>query len=164
MKTIPLTKGAVAIVDDEDYPRLSAYKWHLAGSGYAVRFEGARGHQKAIYLHRQLIGAEKGQEVDHVNTDKLDDRRCNLRICTRSQNMINTILRVTNKSGFKGVHWLKRERKWYASIRVSYRKVPLGYFDNPTDAARAYNAGAIKYFGEFAHLNVIPQEESNGLA
>ena len=164
MKYIPLTKGKQAIIDDADYDRVSIFKWHLAGSGYAVRFEGARGHQKAIYLHRQLLDAQKGQEVDHVNMDKLDDRRENLRFCTRSQNTFNTVKRVTNTSGFKGVFKGKDEIRWRASIKIDGQDIPLGYFDTPVEAARAYNVAALKYQGEFAHLNEIPQENPHGLA
>lgn len=162
MQHVPLTKGKETIVDDADYPRLSLFKWHMGNNGYACRKWIGPGYE--TYLHRFLIDAPRGREVDHINGNKLDNRKSNLRLCSTSQNHGNMRKSIVNTSGYKGVIWRRRERKWLAQITFHKKVVFLGYFDNPIDAARAYNAAAVKYFGEFAHLNEIPQEESNGMA
>lgn len=151
MKTIKLTKGYFTIVDDKDFDVLNKYKWHIC-AGYAARLQYPE--RKYIYMHRQILEAHEKQ-VDHINYDKLDNRRCNLREATKGQNMANTKLRRTNKSGFKGVTFYKAYKKWAAEITINYKRISLGYFDNKENAAKAYNKAAIKYFGEYARLNPV---------
>lgn len=148
MKTITLTQNKVAIVDDDDYEYLSQWKWYYNRSGYATRNES--GHQ--ILLHRLLI--ESGDDyVDHINRNKLDNRKCNLRICSNSQNQANSTKRSNNTSGYKGVSFNKQSKKWTAQITVNKNRIHLGYFDSPEDAAIEYDKYAREYFGEFALLN-----------
>jgi hypothetical protein len=105
-------------------------------------------------MHRQIANPPDGKEVDHINGVTLDNRRENLRVCSHSQNMHNRRLRQkNNKSGYKGVHWLARTKRWVAEIRVNGKSRHLGYFTEKTDAARAYDTAAAECFGEFAHLN-----------
>lgn len=160
-KEIILTKGKVAIVDDADFEWLNQWKWCYVSSGYAMRRQylgGGRDNEKAEYIlmHRLIIGANKKQTVDHINRDKLDCRRTNLRICTRQQNQCNsTLLRTNNTSGYRGVYWYKPYKKWMVS--VSHKGTPHfgGYHDNPLNAAKAYNTMAVKLHGGFAVLNEV---------
>lgn len=151
MKRIPLTQGKFAIVDDEDYERLVAMgKWQYV-NGYASK---SIWPNKAIKMHRLIANTPDGFETDHVNGNKLDNRRKNLRACTVSQNQWNCGISKSNTSGFKGVH--RSRKRWKTCIRVNGDLMYIGTFDTPIEAARAYNAAAIKYHGEFAKLNEIP--------
>lgn len=154
MKEIKLTQGKVAVVDDDDFNFLSQHRWHYMTVGYAARRDGRVGW-KVVYLHRLIIGAKKGEEVDHINGNTLDCRKGNLRIVNRSHNMANTCLRSTNTSGYKGVSFDKRRNKWYAEITVNYKKIHLGRYVDIIEAAKVYNEAAKKYFGEFARLNAM---------
>ncbi len=158
-KEIPLTQGYVAIVDDEDWPKLSKHKWHvvlLRTGSYAARrtrkSEGGNG--SLVYMHRQLLGIVGSAQVDHADHDGLNNRRTNIRTCTKAQNMAN--LRKTRRtSRFKGVSWYKQDQKWSAQVTVDGTKLHLGYFDDEVLAARVYNGAAAEAFGEFALLNII---------
>jgi hypothetical protein len=108
---------------------------------------------QTVYLHRKLMDAGKGQTVDHINGDPLDNRRENLRLATRSEQNMNRGLSSNNTSGFKGICYLKRDRKWWAYIHVNRKRTSLGYFDTPEEAARAYDRAAVQMHGEFALLN-----------
>ncbi|HUR07040.1 MAG TPA: HNH endonuclease, partial [Nonomuraea sp.] len=110
----------------------------------------------AISLHRLLCNAQPGQQVDHRNGDGLDNRRSNLRLCTRSQNIGNARTPRTNTSGYKGVYFERARGLWCAEIWFNMRKRRLGRFADPKDAARAYNAAALEQWGEFARINEIP--------
>lgn len=159
MKEIQLTQGKVALVDDEDYERVTgAGKWYAAknsnGKGwYAQRVSGPK-PRKTIQLHRFLLN-EPIQEVDHRNGDGLDCRRRNLRIAGIVGNRQNRGKRSTNTSGFKGVFF--QAGKWRARLglgpRGSVTRLSLGMFDTREGAARAYDAAAREHHGEFAHLN-----------
>lgn len=152
---ISLTKGKYALVDQEDVDFISQWKWSLSGCGrYAVRGD-LRG--KMIYMHRALVVGEH-EHVDHKNHDGLDNRRENLRGCTRSENFMNRQIYTFSKySRFKGVtlHTDGRKNPWTAKIKKDKRTRNLGSFDNEIDAARAYNVAALNLFGEFAYLNEI---------
>lgn len=128
MKTILLSQGKFAIVDDEDYEKLSKYKWcanNRHGCWYAVRTS----NKKIIRMHRQILGLKKGDgmKTDHVNHNGLDNRRCNLRICTLAENNHN---RQRNKkwrsSKFKGVSWDKKMEKWRTQICYNYKLTYIG--------------------------------------
>jgi len=148
MRTIPLTRGKFAIVDDEDYDFLMQYKWFCDSNDYA-----AKGNPR-ILMHRVVNDTPIGMDTDHINGDRLDNRRCNLRSATRAQNAVNRPKQVNNTSGFKGVTWHKRIGKWQAWIIESKKQSHLGYFDSKHQAAAIVDKEAIKRTGEFARLNL----------
>lgn len=151
MKKIELTQGKVALVDDEDYEYLNQWKWHYDDHGYAVRNSPrTNGKQKTILMHRIVVGATDSMEVDHINHNRLDNRGCNLRECTRSQNRMNILNYCNNTSGKKGVAWSKSHNKWRAEIGFQGKKIRLGYYDDIEKANEAYNNATKKYFGDFA--------------
>lgn len=154
MKRIPLTQGKFALVDDEDFEWLSQYKWHLSHYGYAVCNEYLGGYRsRGLRMHRLVMGAPHDMVVDHINHDKLDNQKNNLRICKSRQNQYNMKRRKDNTSGFKGVRW--HQNKWNARIYVSGKETNLGSFDDKLEAAKAYNRAARKHYGDFALLNTI---------
>ena len=148
---IPLTQGYFAIVDADDYEELNQYKWHVkvkSNGRYAYRTQG----RKEIPMHRQILNAPAGMWCDHINHNGLDNRRCNLRLCTPQQNAYNR-RPLGGTSKYKGVHWDRHRRKWRARIRHNGRLIHIGYFDYEADAVIAYDDYAIEMFGEFAYLN-----------
>ena len=127
------------LVSDRHKPLLEKYVWrvqHTQGLSYVFRDVWSGGNRTRIYLHRQLTKAQKGQIVDHINGNGLDNRMDNLRICTHSQNSYNKKTPSTNKTGFKGV--CKRGDKWRATIRKDGRYIELGLFQTPVEAHKAY--------------------------
>jgi hypothetical protein len=149
-REIILTRGFVAIVDDEDFDRLSQWKWHYSTSGYAVR---RNGHGSA-YLHRAVIDAPRGMVVDHIDRNALNNVRANLRVCTPQQNAWNRRRQHSTALPFKGVSVEPTmPHVWRARICVNGEIKRLGAYDTPEAAARAYDAAARRYFGEFAYLN-----------
>lgn len=167
MREIALTRGLVAIVDDEDYERLSSLKWRAQTTGSRRHIYASTRTKDGVLLmmHREIAGALPGESVDHENGDTLDNRRCNVRRCTRSQNGANVKV-VQARSGYKGVHVsTRRGRPWRAAIMVNKKSRTLGYFDDPEDAARVYDAEAKRAFGKFAATNeslgLLPQQDSH---
>ena len=154
-KSIPLTQGKFAIVDDEDYDEIARHKWYYL-NGYAQR-HAPRGVTR---MHRVIAGTPPGMDTDHINGDGLDNRRSNLRVCTHSQNMANRGRDSTNTSGFKGVTWHKECRKWLAYTAVNRKMIHIGLFERAEDAARAYDREVVRIFGEFAAPN-FPQERDH---
>lgn len=158
MREIPLTQGKIAIVDDEDYERLSSHKWFVwvaRGVSYAGRhvyIKDADGKlkQQSILMHRVVADANGVGVVDHVNGDGLDNRRHNLRICTQQQNTANN-RRARGKSGFRGVYG--HRNRWEAKISHNRRMFHIGSFGSPEDAAIARDAVAKRINGKFAVLN-----------
>lgn len=154
MIEIPLTRGYVALVDDCDsYVR--ALTWCTfrpdARRMYAVcNMRNVEGQSRLVYLHCLIMGCKL---VDHVSGDGLDCRRANLRPATHAENSQNRRLGRNNTSGFKGVTWNKRARKWQAQLHRRDEMVYLGLFADLSDAARAYDAAAREHFGEFARVN-----------
>ncbi len=152
MKKILLPQGKYAIVDDEDFERVNQFKWHLAvKSTYAATWI----KRKKILLHIFIMNPPIGMEVDHKNGDTLDNRKKNLRICTKKQNVTNQDIHKNNTSGYKGVSLYKLTNKWRAYICPNGKFISLGHFEDKRSAAKAYNKAAIKYFGEYAFLNQI---------
>lgn len=147
---LPVADGRLAIVDAADYDRASRVRWR-GGNGYI------RGHLNGvdIQLHRFILRYSGKQEIDHINGSILDNRRSNLRICTRKQNRRNRRLSSANTSGYKGVSFIRG--RWRTTIGVDGKATYLGTFSTPEAAAHAYNEAAVKYFGEFARLNVIAE-------
>ena len=160
---IKLTKGQVAIVDEEDAD-LALLNWYCA-NGYAVR-RTPGDSRKFERMHRVILERKlgrklrPGEEVDHINGDKTDNRRENLRLATNAQNCANQGKpKGTYSSEYKGVHWNKQNKKWRARIMVDGKLIHLGYFTDEMDAASAYDEAAMEYFGEFAKLNFPIEEE-----
>ena len=157
MKEILLTQGKVAQVDDEDYEWLSQWKWTYKKSlhtGYAYR-HGPRPEIKTIRMHRFILQASENIEVDHIDRNGLNNQRDNLRLCSRSENMRNQKLRTDNTSGYKGVSWNEKIRKWEGYICKNNRKINLGYFETKEEAALVYNQASIMVHGTFSSLNRI---------
>lgn len=155
MKLVRLTKGYFAMVDDEDFKRVSAFKWRASeerGRVYGARTlrrVGKRGNQK---LHSFIL--ETAEEIHHEDGNGLNDQKYNLTICTRSRNMRGAIRkRKTATSPYRGVCWDSRCRRWMAQITVGPQQIFLGRFDCPEEAARVRDSASLRYFGEFAHLN-----------
>ncbi len=156
MKEIALSRGLVTQVDDEDFENLSAHKWYAQpgskGNFYAARQIRIRPNkQRALQMHRVLINAPDGLEVDHVDYNGLNNQKENLRLATYAENKRHENLRTTNNSGFKGVS--RKGRKWAARICIQEQQIWLGCFDTAVEAAHCYDAAVIKHFGEFAVTN-----------
>lgn len=154
MKTISLTRGKVALVDDDVYEWASKFKWLALKTGrrwYAIRSE----RKLTLLLHREILESPKGVYTDHINGDGLDNRRENLRICTRQQNAQGFQRKqVGTTSKFRGVSRC-RGQKWQSHIKANGHKHYLGQFKSEEDAARAYDVAAKELFGEFASPNFI---------
>lgn len=157
-KYIPLKHDQYAIVDDTDHEYLSRFKWYYHRYVYRPARDGIVG--RTVAIHREIMKPSPGYSVDHINGDPLDNRRCNLRICTQSQNSANSKIRKNKISKFKGVVRLKdcENNPWMARIRCQGQDVYLGCFPTQEDAARAYDAKAKELFGEFAKLNFIQND------
>ena len=144
----------VALVDNEDFEIVSRYKWSLQknrGASYAQAKIKIRGKWGNILMHRMILKAKKGQEIDHQDGDGLNNQKTNLRFCTNSQNQMNK--KGWGGSKYKGVCWHKPSKKWGVYIKVNDKQIHLGLFDSEIDAAKAYDKAAIKYFEEFARTN-----------
>jgi hypothetical protein len=148
MRTIKLTQGKFAIVDDCDFEWLNQWKWHYS-AGYVVSKMGG----KNIYLHRFILQTPPKMDTDHINHNKLDNRRKNLRVATRSQNKQNTLISRANKSGFKGVWWDNLRNKWHVIIRINGKSKFLGRTPDLKKAASLYDEAAKKIFGNYAFTN-----------
>ena len=160
MVEILLTKGKVAIIDDQDGPLVTRYKWYAIwnkGTWYArTSLPRVNGIQKHISMHRLILKATPGQQVDHRDGEGLNNRRSNLRTATQSQNNFNRRrLRHSKTSRFKGVCFNPRSRlnKWYAQIKKHGRVIYLGVFTHEQDAAQAYDRAAATLFGDFVAPN-----------
>jgi HNH endonuclease len=151
---VPLSRGLVARIDAAD-ARYAREKWSaskVGGRFYASR-GGGRRRMRRQYLHRLVARARTGQCVDHINGDTLDNRRSNLRVCTRQQNLWNQRGKRDRIGRYKGT--TPYRRRWVAQITVHRQRIYLGSFATDTAAALAYNRAARKHFGRFARLNAI---------
>jgi hypothetical protein len=156
MKTIKLTKGMFALVDDEDFEEINKYKWHAQKIGrkhYASRtIHVPNGKRVAQRMHCAIIKTPEGMDTDHIDGDGLNNTKNNLRVCTRGENLRNQGKSPSrNKSGFKGVSWFEKRRKWVAQIGVGGKNIGLGHFKEIEQAHEAYVKACIKYHGEFAN-------------
>lgn len=165
VREIQLTRGFVALVDDEDFEALVQFKWRaFAGPGvrthYATRMvRSDSGARTDVRMHRVIMAAPTGLEVDHIDGNGLNNQRSNLRIVTRSQNMQNQTRKGRGcSSRFKGVSWDTERGAWRAFIRINGKKTALGVFRDEEKARDAYAAAAIRHFGEFAAPFVEAEE------
>lgn len=165
MKEIKLGRsGLVALVDNKDYERVSKFNWWAAHDGDRV-YARTRIDGKLVYMHRFLLNITDQLEIyiDHHNGNGSDNRNCNMRRATNSENQCNSRKRSTNNNGrlsssrFKGVSLHKPTGRWRVCVMFNSKRVYLGQFDNEEDAARSYNKFAIEHYGEFARLNVIDE-------
>lgn len=155
-REILLTQGRVAIVDDEDYSFLNRWKWYHGKQGYATRSTlFSDGRKSTLMMHRLIINTPNDMKTDHIDGDKLNNVRINLRICSHSENLRNRSFQYNNTSGYKGVSWNKRDSVWQAHIRIDNKQFHLGYYPIKEEAAIAYNAAAIVLHGNFAYLNEV---------
>ncbi len=154
MKVIELTRGRVAVVDDEDFEKLAQYRWQCSKGGYATRSgKMVDGKRPCLYMHVVVFGqpVPKGFQVDHRNGDLLDNRRDNLRLATYRQNQQNAKIRIDNLIGVKGVRFRKDTGKYVARIHTDNgKRIQVGAFNTPEEAKRAYDEAAIRFHGEFA--------------
>lgn len=166
MMKIPLSqhgknKGKFfVLVDDEDYKELNKYNWHLRRGPhtfYAIRND----NHTTVYMHRILTKAKIGQLVDHRDLNGLNNQKYNLRICNQAENIRNGRRRQNNTLGFKGVTFHKKTKKYQARVGYENKRVYLGLFNTPIEAAKIYNRKAIELYGEFARINIIPGENAS---
>lgn len=156
---IPLNQGNEALVDVIDLPRLLNYRWRICtkknGQVTGVRTACYLGPYtyKTVFMHRMIIEAPEGMEIDHINRNPLDNRRSNLRVCTRSQNQQNR----RPKRGFKYKGVFKDRGKYRAAMAVNKVRFWTKSFDTEEEAAMAYDSMALKHHGEFVYLNFPEQ-------
>lgn len=143
-------KGFV-FVDDVDFCKLSSASWYLTRSGYAASYTYNPGEH--VYMHRVIC--PDGEYADHIDGNRLNNQRNNLRPCSMSQNLQNQKLRKDSSSGYKGVSWKKDKKKYKAYINFEGKQLHLGYFSDPIEASRVYDEYAIKLFKEFARCNGV---------
>ena len=153
---VPITQGGFAVVDEADRPLVDGLKWSLNGSGYAqhCRFEGGVAILRVI-MHRLLMAPKAGLVVDHINGDRLDNRRCNLRVCTNAENSRNRRPSKNAPFGYKGVRASGKSR-FAAVVWLDNRSHKIGTFASAEEAARAYDEVIRVHHGAFARLN-FPQ-------
>jgi len=145
-----LIDGQEAQMDVEDALRYVGVPLYVNANGY-LRGRGVRGKGRD-YVHREIVGAADAQLVDHINGDRLDNRRENLRIVTAGQNCMNSGLRSNNSSGTRGVHFCKTRLRWVAQIKVGKKSLLLGRFQTQDEAVAARRAGERQHYGEFARV------------
>ena len=154
---IPLTRGMMTVIDVEDYPLVSKYKWRVIGTKAKKFYAEAGRNRDRILMHRLILGITDRLEVDHKDGDGLNNRRKNIRPSTRSQNNMN---RKSWTGRYKGVVAIAPQ--FQAFIRKDHRKIYLGLYKTAEEAAMAYDVAAREYHGEFASLN-FPSGEAPSL-
>ena len=156
MEAIALPSGQEVLLDKEDCERLKGFRYYLHKKGYAYRFDVNR---KAVYLHHDVIGKQEGKVVDHINGNKLDNRKFNLRHITNRQNILKAQKARArgSSSDFKGVCWNKEAKAWSVNVTSDGKQHHIGFFRDEKVAAYAYNCTAKKLFGEYAFENNVPE-------
>lgn len=155
MKKIKLTQNKYALVDNEDYGFLNKFSWRYNSSeGYArTNFAVNIGKRKDVGMHRLVINPFTEYQIDHINGNKLDNRKQNLRVCTQKENIFNRKPLHNKSSKYKGVGFYKRTKQWQARITINGKLIHLGMFSTEKEAALVYNKAAKKFFGKHAWLN-----------
>ena len=159
MKTIPLTQGKVALIDDEDYDFLNQWKWcamqnyHIFYATHGICI--AKGKWTMEQMHRLILGLQPGdnKQTDHRDGNGLNNQRSNLRSCTTMQNQQSSRKKTVGTSKYKGVHWHRCGRKWCSQVSVNKKQKYLGLFNSEANAARAYDITALQHHGQFALTN-----------
>lgn len=141
-----LHNGEVTLVDYSQYEQINHLSWTIVAKGYSGRRLTPQGCE---LLHRRINNTPPGMDTDHINGFRMDNRKCNLRTATRSQNNANQKKKSGTYSRFKGVSWDKRKLKWQAGIKINGKRKALGRFDNEEDASKAYSDAAKRAFGEY---------------
>lgn len=154
MKSINLTRNKITIVDDDLFEELNKFKWHYS-DGYAVRsiWNPITKKQSKIWMHRLINNTPEGFKTDHVDGNKLNNLHSNLRTATISENNRNRNKQKNNSSGYKGVSWDKRTRKWLVQLSYNKKRVYIGYFNNLEEAINQYDIECKKYHKNFANYN-----------
>ena len=158
MRIVELTQGYVALVDDADFARVSAHKW-CANKNRNTVYAYRKDKRRTVYLHRFICEVtERTIKVDHDDRNGLNNQRYNLHVCTKNgQNNMNQKKRSDGVSSrYKGVSWHKRDKKFYAAIKINGKAKFLGRFDSERDAAKSYDAAGREHFGNFAVCNFPP--------
>lgn len=149
LKNARLEEVGRAVIDTDDKDRVLYYKWYLNQNGYVC-------NDVVGYLHSFVSGKDKkGVVVDHINNNKLDNRKENLRICSNGVNIQRAVSFKSNTSGYRGVCYVRRLDRWFASIKKDGIQYSLRYHKTKEDAAKAYNKKALELFGEYAWVNTI---------
>lgn len=161
-----------AIVRDDEFGRsIAASVWSLDGNGYPYRTTPRKERHKHpcrhIWIHKEVYRQYHGElpsgmVIDHINQDKLDSRAENLRMATRSVNGANSVKRKNNSSGYTGVTWNKRHRKWQSQLMLNRKHIHLGLYANSADAAKAVNDGYAIHFPGVRPPNTIPDSQESG--
>ena len=162
MKEIRLNQNKTALVDDEDFELIKTYRWYCFKSRYtfyAISQWYENGERKHVLMHRLILNVPDGFILDHKNKNGLDNQKENLRLCTHNQNKQNSKMRRHNKSGFRGVHYSKRDKLFYSRIGIDGKRLWIGCFKTAKAAALAYDKYAIKHHGEFAQLNFLERRD-----
>lgn len=159
MASIFTKKGQEILVDEDDFPSLSAHTWYIDASGYVRRNTPASEASYGschIRMHRLIAGLSStdSRQVDHINGCRTDNRRLNLRVCTVAENLRNKPRIATNTSGFKGVSWKADQHGWTAKIAFNKKRITIGVFKTAEEAYAAYCAKAKELHGEFANLGM----------
>lgn len=155
MKKIELTKNKIALIDDDDYEIIKRHSWCYHTKGYAVTVI----NYKHTMMHNLIKPPPLGFINDHIDQDGLNNQKHNLRFLTKSQNLFNRPKNSNNTSGYKGVSWLEKNKKWVAHIRYQGRLKYLGSFVEKINAAIAYDKAASELIGPFAELNFPPDKQ-----
>jgi hypothetical protein len=154
MTQIILSNNQVALVDDADYERLNQRRWHFS-LGYA-KCNPTLSLGKGGLMHRILLNLSSREDIDHINGNKLDNRRSNLRVCSRSDNLCNSKPHKDNACGYKGVYQVGA--RWRAMIMVAGARVHIGMYDSCDEAAKAYDNEAVRLNKQFAKTNFKREE------
>ena len=144
-REITLLRGQITIVDADDYDKVSTRKWVLGANGYAVSYKS----YGMILMHRLIMNTPKGKVVDHINGNKLDNRKSNLRNCTHAENMQNRF-KANSKSGFRNVYWHARLSKWVVLVKKDKKMHYFGSFINKEEAIQAARSARTSLFGKYA--------------
>lgn len=153
-RKIALSKGLFATVDASDFLQLSKWKWYANNIGhktYACRTV-KKGGRQTLYMHKEIIGTPVGLVTDHINGNGLDNRRSNLRVCSRRENLLNRGEQTNNSSGISGVSFEKKSQKWESYLHHYGKKISLGRYSEKEEAVKARTEGIKKWYNDFAYV------------